>query len=448
MNRKPPTGPLYHPAKKNLKPPTGPLYHAVKKKDHLDQCNQPDNNPMVLFLKKEGKKKLFKDRKSKECSKCQEIKPHKDFNTTNGRLMYICKECQKIKDAIYMNKKKISVINEIYGGRFQKGCTDCNAGIIELPVLQFHHLNPNKKTTTWHKINSKNYREIISILENEKVRVICANCHLGINSSLFNEYKNLILSKDLFNNSPEIIDNIINEVLINHKRTRNKNSNYRGKIKRQIIFWVKKRYIIEKLYGGKCVACRKATVQKNLPSLQFHHTLRSKKVSEKWEDYSHLDVMKIVNILQKEKCVCLCANCHILIHSTRFEKHINLIHPKIEQEVKELFSKIKMNIYHQKFKSIEINDPFYKEFGFGDAWKKYLIQIGKLYGIYNPKSFTSKELAISLKITDRYLRRILKRLENEVFIEIVEESIMTSNGRTPIKYKLSEKGINTIQELN
>lgn len=31
---------------------------------------------------------------------------------------------------------------------------------------------------------------------------------------------------------------------------------------------------------------------------------------------------------------------------------------------------------------------------------------------------------------------------------IVEDSIITSNGRTPIKYKLSEKGINTLQELN
>jgi len=393
-------------------------------------------------------RKLYKDNKSKECSKCQKIKPHKEFNTTNGRLMYICKECQKIRDAINFNKKKIRVINEIYEGKFQKGCTNCDAGIIELPVLQFHHLNPNLKTTTWHKINGKKYEDIKRILENEKVHVICANCHLEINATLFVEFRDLILSKDLFNNSPENIDNIINEVLINHNRTRNKNSNYRGKIKRQIIFWIKKRYIIEKLYYGKCVACRKAMVQKNMPSLQFHHTLRSRKVSEKWEDYSHLDVMKIANILQKENCVCVCANCHILIHSTRFEKHINLIHPKIEQEVKGLFSKIKMNINHHKFKNIEINDPFYKEFGFGDAWKKYLIQIGNFYGMSNSRVFTSKDLAKSLNVNNRYLRRVLNKLNKDGFVNITEESTFTSNGRTPIKYKLSEKGINTLQELN
>lgn len=391
--------------------------------------------------------KLFKDDKSKECSKCRRIKPHKDFNTTNGRLMYLCKECQKIKDAIYRNKKKSWVINGIYKGKYKKGCVHCSTGLEVLPALQFHHKTPNIKTTSWHDISKKNYQEIIRTLESEKVEVICANCHLKENATLYSEFKDLILNKELFLNTPEKIDKTINNILDIHRRTKNQNSNYRAKIKRQIIFWIKKRYIIEKLFNGECIACRCIATLRNLPALQFHHKLRSKKVSEKWENYSNLGINKIATILQKEECVCVCSNCHTLIHSTSFEKYINQIDSRIEQNVKNLYSKIKLNITHYKFINIELKDPFYKEFGFGDAWKKYIIQIGKMYGIYNPRAFTSKELAMALKITDRYLRRVLNGLMIDNFIEFVEKSIITSKGRTPIKYKLSEKGINTIKDI-
>ena len=70
-----------------------------------------------------------------------------------------------------------------------------------------------------------------------------------------------------------------------------------------------------------------------------------------------------------------------------------------------------------------------------------------MYGIYNPRAFTSKELAIALKLTDRYLRKVLVGLMRDRFIELVEKSKITSKGRTPIKYKLSERGINTIEDI-
>jgi hypothetical protein len=264
---------------------------------------------------------------------------------------------------------------------------------------------------------------------------------------LFSEFKNLILKKDLFLYTPEKIDKTINNILEIHRRTKSQNSNYRGKIKRQIVFWIKKRYIIEKLFNGECIACRCIKTLENLPALQFHHKLRSKKVIEKWENYSNLGINEIATILQKEECVCVCNNCHTLIHSTSFEKYVNQIDFKIEQNVKNLYTKIKSNIINYKFIEIELKDPFYKEFRFGDAWKKYLIQIGKLFGIYNPRTFTSKELAMALKITDRYLRRVLNGLMKDNFIESVEKSKITSKGRTPIKYKLCERGINTIQDI-
>ena len=390
---------------------------------------------------------LFKDNTSKECSKCRRIKPHKDFNTANGRLMYLCKECQKIKDAIYRNKKKIYVINGIFKGKYKNGCVRCGTGLEVLPALHFHHKTPNLKTTSWYNINKKNYKEIIRTLESEKVEVICANCHLKENATLFSEFKDLILNTDLFLNTPEKMNITINNILDIHRRTKNQNSNYRGKIKRQIIFWIKKRYIIEKLFNGECIACRCITTLENLPALQFHHKLRSKKVSEKWGNYSNLGINEIATILQKEECVCVCSNCHTLIHSTSFEKYISQIDSKIEQNVKNLYSKINLNMTKFKLINLELIDPFYKEFVFCDAWKKYLIQIGKIYGNCKPRAFTSKELAIALKLTDRYLRRVLNGLMKDNSIKIIEKSKITSKGRTPIKYKLSEKGINTIQDI-
>ncbi|MBU4348353.1 HNH endonuclease [Patescibacteria group bacterium] len=96
------------------------------------------------------------------------------------------------------------------------------------------------------------------------------------------------------------------------KDYQNKNRNRCGSCNTKIRRFRAKAAAI-KCLGGKCIECG---WQGNQAALQFHHTDPSKKdfiignvANKNWE--------KIKKEL--EKCILLCANCHMIKHSTKNE---------------------------------------------------------------------------------------------------------------------------------
>ncbi len=161
-------------------------------------------------------------------------------------------------------------------------------------------------------------------------------------------------------------------------------------IKFQLKKWIRKRYIIEQLFKGKCVGCGKITVKNNLGALCIHHkTLSDNNI--KWPKIAHLDCENIANILMKEDCSCLCINCHALIHSTGFVENANeILGDEYGQMVKQNFENIKNRINEFNIcKNKSIISPLKVKFSFGQIWKKYLINIHKLIQEKDFNEFTA-----------------------------------------------------------
>lgn len=125
----------------------------------------------------------------KLCPKCKQEKPLCEFNKNSNRedgLQRICKictrsedkksylKCKKINPKIRLNrnekfrKQKLMWINSFK----KEGCIKC--GDKRQYVLDFHHLDPNKKD---FNVSSGRYGYEKIKEEIEKCIILCRNCH-------------------------------------------------------------------------------------------------------------------------------------------------------------------------------------------------------------------------------------------------------------------------------
>ena len=227
-------------------------------------------------MEKKTRQKLFNDGIRKKCGICHQFKTHNKFSKRQGRLRSICEECRKNLYLINNLKKKFNIITEDYNGE----CSNCKKNINILPAFEFHHPDPNYKSHSWKSLRLKSYQDTLRLLKKDKVILLCKNCHILMESVNYKVFKSLILLPTLFLHTADELKEKINSFLENNPYITEKldqNKYYKSKARYQIKKWMKKRYIIEKLFNGKCAACDDITVQKNLPSLGFHHILPSQK---------------------------------------------------------------------------------------------------------------------------------------------------------------------------
>jgi hypothetical protein len=259
------------------------------------------------------------EKKEKECSKCHKIKSYSEFKRRydgSGKVRSICKNCavQAESDRLQM----ISWINKIEAIRYiTKSCCECqicgNKGIDVLPILDFHHLNPElsskeaKKKGFWRSVRYKSWTCIKKEIIHQKVSVICRNCHAKIGATFFNKYIDIIL---LLNDPKKIVPKLVPEKYIrNELRTH-----------------IRKKLIFLELWDGKCCNCGCGITEsniENLPALETHHLNPNKKSFHNFHKLCFLtsDIGKLKNILIIDNCICLCSNCHILDQSTFFDEN-------------------------------------------------------------------------------------------------------------------------------
>jgi len=265
---------------------------------------------------------------------------------------------------IFFYSKKLKIIKENFNGK----CLNCKADILKLPTLEFHHPNSKYKVNSWKSLRAKSYEDTLHLLKNDKVIVLCKNCHILLGSVNFKVFANLILLPSLFLNTPDELKNKINIFLKNNQFIINKlkqDKYYISRAKYIIKKWIKKRYIIEQLYRGKCIGCEEITVKNNLPSLGFHHILPSRKENViKWDNISKFSLKKISNLLRNEKCICLCSNCHSIFHSVSFIRNINELfrdnYDSLANQVKSDYKKILMNIQNYDIEK-QLDDTLIRE---------------------------------------------------------------------------------------
>jgi len=280
----------------------------------------------------------------KECIRCKKVLHPSKF----GEDRSYCKKCL-LKLRVTRTIKKFKIIHEFFDG----SCISCGLDLIWLPSFIFHHPYPDLKTAEWADIVDKPYKKIIEWVKNDKVFPLCRNCHELITTKYFEEFKDLILNPNLYlyskNQRIDALRNRTNSI----------------KIRFELKKWIRKRYIIEELFNGECIACKKVNIFNNLPALTFHHRDPSKK-QNKLTNLLNLSCKKLYAIIIQEDIICLCGNCHSLIHSDYFF-HIesaleNLISNSSVKNVKlrlfQILNTLNEKVNSFRYTTIRIEDLF------------------------------------------------------------------------------------------
>ena len=256
----------------------------------------------------------------KKCTRCNRELPINQFeiysgergntNLRSSRTSH-CKVCRSETRLINLLRKKFYIIKTIFNGK----CCECDAGILFLPCFEFHHPFPDLKTTTWTYIKHYSINNIKNWITREKVILLCSNCHEMKNDKYFRDFQNLILRDNLLEHTAEGIDEIINFTINSHPNYSHLKE-YKRAIKIQIKKYIRKRFVMTKLFSGRCVGCGKANIFNLLPALEIHHLYPAEITTKSnWVDMANQDCISIMNKMMKEKSICLCSNCHILVGS-------------------------------------------------------------------------------------------------------------------------------------
>ncbi|MHA2124777.1 MAG: hypothetical protein ACXABO_03480 [Promethearchaeota archaeon] len=384
-----------------------------------------------------------KHNQMKECTRCHQTMPYDRFNpVTKGseEVRANCKRCNSELSLIRQNRKKLNIIILKYNGK----CSECGIDDSILPVFQFHHQDPNIKSISWRDIKNRSYSYINNKFEIENIVVLCSNCHSKKQALVFNKYSNLILQQNLILQTPEEI----NSSILNSTKNILKKVD-RMHLRAKIREWIKKRYIIEQLYEGRCVGCREVSVENNLTALEFHHYDGEVENKLKWESLETLDTTLIAEQLINQKCLCLCSNCHSLIHSRFNEFAVEILNKfynqdLLKQKVEEIesnFRKIFNNISSFEIKHNTLRSkPLLKlSIPHTDNWIIHLLKIYYFSRKFENKIFKAYDLENILNISIRHIYKHLNRFKKEGYIE--NSKLLRG------KFIFTDSGLNKVKEL-
>lgn len=387
----------------------------------------------------------------KKCSRCNKELPIDQFERYSGERGRTnlrssrnsnCKNCRSETRLRNLLKKKKNIINTVFNGK----CCECDIGILFLPSLEFHHQNPALKTTVWTHIKHNSISNIKNWIKREKVVVLCSNCHEMKKEKYFRDFRKLILSDDLFDNTSEDIDEMINIAINSHPKY-SFLKDYKRNIKIQIKKYIRKRYMLNKLFGGVCIGCNKTNVFNFLPILELHHLSPEEVITKSnWVDLANDRCDLIINQIIKEKCICLCSNCHILVRS----KLINYVEdifkdPLTKANFIKNYNTIISNIqtFNYPMNPVDTSLPLKLEFSQDVFWKIHLMKISIILQRNNKFDFKVLDLAKILHQDQRSIRYYLDRLISLEFLKKTQETVFPYKNT----YRLTEQGRTTLEEL-
>ena len=422
----------------------------------IDYLNDHSND---FNIEKLSFQTLYDDGKRKECGQCHKIKSYTEFSKRSKNLLQSkCKKCRLEEAAIRNYKKKIRVLLRLLSSISKIKCMDCNTDLSRLSALELHHNDRKGKKVSFGDIYNTSLNRIIEALKSENITLLCANCHSKRQVKVFKKFKDIILKNNLFKNTSTEIDRIIDNYLKTFTELKQLTPSKISSFKTQIKRWLKKRYIIEQIYDGKCIGCGEINIKNNLPCFDFHHRNENLyEIKSRWTKINKFNIEKIIKILREEECIALCSNCHRIITHYRFIEHIDEILEKkyeyFKKKAKIIYKNIVNNINNFKFEETEIIDPFKKQIEYGEGWKKYIKAIFKLTQEKNDFQFTPNELASFLKLTTGSINHYLQKLLRLGLITLFKESerIKVGNmikGATPRIYKLTDLGLQQFKNLD
>lgn len=383
------------------------------------------------------------------------------FPKRGGKIEFTTKERKKrwkknILDAkIIGSKIKIYIIRNIYNGFYiQDGKAQCplcrkegldiNTDISRLKALEFHHKDKKNEEYTARKLfllfqksygNPNFLEKVISTMEKENIELICRNHHNLLHSKVFKNFKELINWTDLFSLDPILIHLLIHTSVHGYI---NKRKHLEGKtrnIRKAIVNFIKKRYILERLYNGYCPICQEINSKYYLPSFDFHHLDEDKKTIEASFLFgTNLSCSEIIRNLEKEFGVYICKNCHGTYQWINDSDVVNRIY-----ESEFFIEKVGKDIerYHKTASPLKytpsIQDPLKKEIRISNRNIKYLFTLEDI--INSGSKANNNSIASYLKISEDAVRAAMR---NDVYSPFL--AVSQSKKKSQKSYHLTEYG--------
>lgn len=168
----------------------------------------------------------------------------------------------------------------------------------------------------------------------------------------------------------------------------------------------------------------------------------------KWKKIEHMKSIDIMNTLIEQKCICLCSNCHSILHSRFIEfvkeimrnifnsDQIEYFKDKIINSYKSLVYNIQE--YNPNEKNLSSHNPLILKVPHTDRWKIY---ISKIYSYLNGEkkiTFGAYELVEVLSLTPRHIYKHLNRFIKQGYIR------KEKNG----KFYFTDQGIKKVSHID
>lgn len=372
---------------------------------------------------------------------------------------------QEDYERIVGNKLKIYVIKKIYDGKYFKAgklkCPECakerfvlNTDITRLDALEFHHNSDKKETQftagelynlfTKKRSDPNVLGEIVRIVELEDVMLTCRNHHHIRHDRYFNYFSYLITWEDIFSLPVELIHILIKISVDNYTLTKNWAKGDKKRARRNIVNYLKKRFIIEHFFGQFCPTCKEFQINKHLPAFHFHHADGRIKNVNASDVYNQHSCSEIISILEGERGGYLCSNCHSVIHYKKLHLMDEIYgNKKIVRKIKDDIDDVNRNFTFIHSNKLKVKDPLKKDFKSTGRIERYLTAINEISK--NGDEVTIYKLSKFMGINTPSISNYFYRRK-----DIIVRYITTKSGtkNNPTKYYLNKMGEDAISLIN
>lgn len=423
-------------------------------------------NDIDLFLKEDR----FRDVIGEIFHFLKSKKKYAKFFPNQSQTSSVIEKVDATRIDIIGNKIKLYAMKHLYNGiYFYNGiasCPDCvkegliiNSSSPRIRSKEFHHeVERNQSYTAFylHQLFSNDrgnpffLRDLIKKMESESVVLKCGVHHSLLSRDTFNDFKKLIswenipneFPQSIFDLPPVIIHLLIRVCVDNFFLTRTYSTRQKKRIRRQIKLYLKKRYIIDSLYGGVCPACGEFNTLDHLVSFEFNHLYelkdlnpneKKKRIDNIRKLFRSLSCSEIVKELEKQIGGYICRNCHFVIHDdiskiSRIYDDQNII-KNVLDDYDLTIRKFERNLIRS---NKLIKNPLKTDMKITQTYLDYLIALFEI-SKRSQDGVTRKDLCeyLGVKIYDYVFER---RSISERFLSTTVES-----GKT-IKYHINEEG--------
>ncbi len=373
------------------------------------------------------------------------------------------------KGAIVIGSRiKLYIIAHIYNGIYNENLIKCplclkegfktNTDISRLKALDFHHDQNGKEykysSSALYEMYMKNQtnpeflENLIKFMESKKVVLVCASHHDIISGKYFNYFRDLIswqglsnrFPQNIFSLSPELIHTLVKISINIHNKTKNLSIKQKGYIKLSLISLLKRRYIIESIYGDKCHLCGEFNTKDHLVSFQFNHNNKDTKTllaSDLFKTEA-LSCSEIVQTLDQEEGGYICANCHSVIDNNTYLNSLNEIYNDKSIAKKALTD---YNICTRNFTLLHnknsIKNPLKLSKRLSDNFEQFLYAIYELSKLGN--SITNISIASYLGLSSR-------KIVSSFFTrnDYMKLYVKINKTEKVYKYSLTKKGVEAV----